>query len=244
MEIRLSDRIMDRKERDRLILKYTPLVKNIVSRMTAKLPIDYSDKEAFINVGMIGLMGALDKYDDTRNVQFETFAKFRIRGAVLDELRAGDWVPRSVRDKDSKLEKAFFILQKQLGRPPDDEEVAEHLGIDLDEYFRLLDDAKHVGVISVEDLPPDYLENVDNQGALKVINKQDPYEIFATGELREGLKSAIDQLPKKERLVVALYYYEECTMKEIGKILELTESRVCQLHSQAMLRLRGAVKHL
>jgi RNA polymerase sigma factor for flagellar operon FliA len=235
---------MNRKERDRLILKYTPLVKNIVSRMTAKLPIDQADKESFINVGMIGLMGALDKYDQTRNVQFETFAKFRIRGAVLDELRAGDWVPRSVRDKDNKLEKAFYALQKELGRPPDEEEVAAHLGIDLDEYFRLLDDTKYVGVISVEDLPPDYLENYDKQGVIKYIERQDPFEIFATEELRDGLRNAIDNLPKKERLVVSLYYYDECTMKEIGKILELTESRVCQLHSQAMLRLRGAVKNL
>ncbi|HON24229.1 MAG TPA: sigma-70 family RNA polymerase sigma factor, partial [Syntrophales bacterium] len=129
---------MDKKKRDELILRFAPLVKSIVTRMTAKLPIDGADKEALINVGIIGLMGALEKFDESRNVQFETYAKFRIRGAVLDELRLNDWVPRSVRDKDDKLVKAYHELEKKLGRAPTEEEAAAHLGVEMDEYYRLL----------------------------------------------------------------------------------------------------------
>jgi RNA polymerase sigma factor FliA len=124
---------MNKKERDELIIKYSPLVKNVVGRLTYKLPIDASDREGLVNVGIIGLMEALDKFDSTRNVQFETYARFRIRGAVLDELRSRDWVPRSVRHKDSKLEKAFHALKKSLGRPPTEEEVADYLGITLEQ---------------------------------------------------------------------------------------------------------------
>ncbi|HOG16762.1 MAG: RNA polymerase sigma factor FliA [Syntrophaceae bacterium PtaU1.Bin231] len=235
---------MDKATRDQLILKYAPLVKYTVGRITAKLPIPPADREDLVHVGIIGLISALEKFDPSRNVQFETYARFRIRGAVLDELRARDWVPRSVRNKDDRIEEAFTRLRKDLGRPPGDGEVADCLGVSVEEYYKMLDEAKFVTIVSAEDLPPDFLEHFSRQDVMEEVDRGNPLQLLANGELRERLKEAIDDLPDKERLVLSLYYYEELTMKEIGKVLKLTESRVCQLHSQATLRLRGAVKDL
>ena len=148
---------VDKSKRDEMIMKYAPLVKNIVGRLAARLPIDAADKEDLVNVGIMGLMTALDKFDKTRNVQFETYASFRIRGAVLDELRTKDWVPRATRSKDNKLESAIFALRKRLGRAPGEEEIARHLSISLEDYYKLLDEARCVSLISTENLPPDYL---------------------------------------------------------------------------------------
>lgn len=233
---------MDRQTRDELIMKYAPLVKNVVGRLTFKLPIDKADREDLLQVGIMGLMEALDKFDRGRNVQFETYASFRIRGAVLDELRLRDRVPRSVRQKDSKLEHAFSALKKALGRPPSGDEVADYLGISLEQYFKLLDDTKSIPLISNEDLTPDYIELHAASEVLEAIDHGNPLDCFTRAEVRARLKQTIDGLPEKEKLVVSLYYYDEMTMKEIGKILGLTESRVCQLHTQAILRLRGTMK--
>jgi len=223
-------------------MQYAPLVKNIVGRLAAKLPIDVADKEDLINVGIMGLMSALEKYDKTRNVQFETYASFRIRGAVLDELRAKDWVPRATRSKDNKIESAMNALKKTLGRMPDETEIAAQLGISLDEYFTLLDEARCVSMISTEDLPPDYLEKYGREDVMAEINEGNPLTLLVDMEFKDKLKQAIDQLPPREKLVLSLYYYEELTMKEAGRVMELTESRVCQLHAQAVLRLRSIVK--
>jgi RNA polymerase sigma factor for flagellar operon FliA len=235
---------MAKRERDKLIMKHAPLVKCVVGRMTSKLPIDASDREGLVNVGIIGLMEALEKFDNTRNVQFETYARFRIRGAVLDELRARDWVPRSVRCKDSKLEKAFHTLKKSLGCPPTEEEVANYLGMTLEQYFKLLDDAKGIPLISKEDLTPDYIEAHSILDVVEAVECGNPLDAFVGKELKTRLKDTIDDLPAKEKLVMSLYYYDEMTMKEIGMILDLTESRVCQLHTQAILHLRSILKDL
>jgi RNA polymerase sigma factor for flagellar operon FliA len=232
---------VDKKKRDDMIMQYAPLVKNIVGRLAAKLPIDSADKEDLINVGIMGLMSALDKFDKTRNVQFETYASFRIRGAVLDELRAKDWVPRATRSKDNKLENAMSSLKKILGRSPNEDEIAEYLGIPLDDYFKLLDEAKCVPLISTEDLPPDYMERYSREDIMEEISEGSPLNLLVNMEIKNKLKNAIDQLPEKERLVLSLYYYEELTMKEAGRVMDLTESRVCQLHAQAVLRLRSMV---
>ncbi len=234
--------IVDKKKREELIMQYAPLVKNIVGRLAAKLPIDLSDKEDLINVGIMGLMSALDKFDKSRNVQFETYASFRIRGAVLDELRAKDWVSRATRSKDSKLEGAIGALKKQLGRAPNEDEIARQLDISLEEYFKLLDEAKCIPLISTEDLPPDYLERNSREDIMEEIRAGSPLNLLVNMEIKEKLKNAIDELPEKERLVLSLYYYEELTMKEAGRVMDLTESRVCQLHAQAVLRLRSMVK--
>ncbi len=234
--------IVDKKKREELIMKYAPLVKNIVGRMAAKLPIDLADKEDLVNVGIMGLMSALEKFDKSRNVQFETYASFRIRGAVLDELRAKDWVSRATRSKDNKLEGAIGALKKQLGRAPSEDEIAQQLDISLEDYFKLLDDAKCIPLISTEDLPPDYLERNSREDIMEEISAGSPLNLLVSMEIKDKLKNAIDELPEKERLVLSLYYYEELTMKEAGRVMDLTESRVCQLHAQAVLRLRSIVK--
>ena len=225
-------------------MKYAPLVKNVVGRITSRLPLNAADREDLVHVGIIGLMTALEKFDKTRNVQFETYARFRIRGAVLDELRARDWVPRSIRSKDNKLEEAFTALKRSLKRAPDDFEVARYLNVSLDEYFKMLEDARYLSIISREDLSPEYLENIDHYEMLAAIEQGNALEQMAKGETRELLKKSIENLPVKERMVLSLYYSEELNMKEIGKVLALTESRVCQLHSQAILRLRSTMKEL
>ncbi|MHB8910349.1 MAG: sigma-70 family RNA polymerase sigma factor [Syntrophales bacterium] len=235
---------MDKKRRDELILQYAPLVKNVVSRVTVKLPLNAMDKEEMTSVGIIGLMSAIEKYDKKRNVKFETYARFRIRGAVLDELRARDWVPRSSRDKDNRLERAFASLKRSLGRPPREEEAAAYLGVSLEEYYKLLDDAQRVSLISSEDLPPDYLDNCLQNTVLALMDHGNPLNLLSSAELKNQLKRAIDELPPKERMVLSLYYYDELTMKEIGRVMELTESRVCQLHSQAIIRLRAVIKEI
>jgi RNA polymerase sigma factor for flagellar operon FliA len=241
---RRDDLVMDRKKRDEFIMKYAPLVKNIVERISARLPSHLNVKEDLINVGVIGLISSIEKFDKKRNVKFETYASFRIRGAVLDELRARDWMPRSTRNKHSKLEESFSSLQKLLGRPPDEEEMCRYLNISLEKYHKVLDEAKGITLLSSEDLPPDYRENYKNYDFLEDIEHKNPFLFLATNELKGILKKAIDALPEKERLVLSLYYYEELTMKEIGRVVNLTESRVCQLHTQAILRLRGSLKEL
>jgi RNA polymerase sigma factor for flagellar operon FliA len=235
---------VDKKERDHLIMKYAPLVKSIVGRMAYRLPIDAADREDLVNVGIIGLMEALEKFNADRNVQFETFARFRIRGAILDELRSRDWIPRSVRQKDHKLSSTLHLLKKKLGRPPEENEVAEFLKLTLEQYYKMLDEAKNVHIISQEDLTPDYIETHRVTDVMEAVHHGNPFELFAGKELKDQLKRTIEELPTKEKLVISLYYYDEMTMKEIGRILDLTESRVCQLHTQATLRLRGAVQSL
>ncbi len=231
---------MTRNRRDEQILQYAPLVKQVVNRMTARMPHSV-DRDALLQAGVIGLMAALEKFDEAKNVRFETYAKIRIRGAVLDEMRAADRVPRSVRSKDTRIDKALASLQKRLGRPPDEQEVADHLGIPLDEYFDLLDEARPVKVISTEDLPPDFLERYGCGKLQEEVDHGNPLSLLENEELKERLKKAIDALPGKERTVLALYYYEELNLKEIGRVLNLTESRICQIHTQAVLRLRGAL---
>lgn len=235
---------VDKKEREALVLTYLPLVKVVVGRMASKLPIDAGDKEDLINVGIIGLMSAIEKFDRERNVRFETYAGIRIRGAVLDELRARDWVPRMVRSKDHEIEKAVTALQKRLGRAPEDHEIAEHMGLSIEEYFKLLDESRCISFISSEELPGDYLDHYSSADVMREVDQRNALDLITDQEFKMQLKDAIERLPPKERLVLTLYYYEELTMKEVGKVLDLTESRVCQLHSQAVLRLRANVKKL
>jgi len=163
---------------------------------------------------------------------------------VLDELEVEGLLSRSTRNKGARLEDAFRHLQKELGRPPDDEEVAEHLGVSLDEYFELLDDAKSVSLLSSEDIPPEYWECHGCHDGINGTVQENPHTNLLNSEIRDIMKRAVDDLPEKERLVLSLYYYEEMTMKEIGQVMSLTESRVCQLHSRAVLRLRGRLKDL
>lgn len=239
----LSAGMTDKPCREDKILKYVPLVKNIVERIAMKLP-SHIDKEDLVNVGIIGLMSALERFDESRNIRFETFARFRIRGAILDELRARDTISRSARNKDAKLESAFATLQLELGRVPNEEEVSAHLGISLEQYYKLLEEARGIYVLSTDDLPPDYYEKHMHHDVLEKIDQGDPLSLLTRFEMKDILKTTIESLPEKERLVLSLYYYEELTFKEIGEVLELTESRICQIHSQSIFKLRGVLKTL
>lgn len=233
--------IADKKKRDELIIKYAPFVKNIVERIALRLP-NHVNKDDLISVGIIGLISALRKFDETRNVPFATYARLRIRGAVLDELRSRDDVPRSARNKAAKLEEAFAALQGKLRRHPTDEEVSDFLGMSVDEYYKLLDEARGVCILSTDNLCPNYCEKYGTYDVLEKIDQNNPFSVLAHNELKEILKHAIDSLPKKEKLVLQLYYYEELTLKEIGIVMKLSESRICQIHSQVILKLKSILK--
>jgi RNA polymerase sigma factor for flagellar operon FliA len=162
----------------------------------------------------------------------------------LDELRSRDTVSRSARAKNAKLESAYTTLQKKLGRSPAEEEVSGYLDISLEEYHDLFDESKGISILNADDLPPDYCEKYARCDVLEKIDQGNPFSLITRNELKEILKNAIDSLPEKEKLVLSLYYYEEMTLKEIGLILELTESRICQIHSKSILKLRGTLKAL
>lgn len=233
---------LDQARRDDLILTYTPLIKYIASRLASRLPPQVAVDD-LISCGIVGLIDAINKFDPAKNVQFKTYAEFRIKGAMLDELRALDWVPRSVRRKITELEKACGELEAKLGRPPEDEEVATALGVGLGEYHRLLDETKAVTFLDIDYLrqkAPDEIEG--DVAEVFARDDRDPFTALNLGETRNLLARAINELPEKEKLTVALYYQEELTMKEIGEVLGYTESRISQMHSKAMLRLRAKLK--
>lgn len=234
---------ISRSERDQLIIRYAPWVKFIALRMAAKLP-SHIQAEDLISAGVIGLIDALDKFNPTREVQFKTYAQIRIQGAMKDELRALDWASRSMRQKVKRLEHAYATLEQEFGRPPSSEEVASSLGVEMDAFEEMLDDVKGTSLISLEDLgqgPPSE-DKSDLLEALLTRQDQDPLEVLNLHDLKKALTLTIAELPEKERLVLSLYYFEELTMKEVGKVLSLTESRISQLHTQAVLRLRGKLK--
>jgi RNA polymerase sigma factor for flagellar operon FliA len=230
-------------ERDQLIIQYAPWVKFIALRMASKLPA-HIQAEDLISAGIIGLIDALDKFNPAREVQFKTYAQIRIQGAMKDELRALDWASRSMRQKVRRLEQAYATLEQEFGRPPSSEEVANSLGIEMGEFEELLDDAKGTALVSLEELGqgPASEDKSNLLEALLTREDQDPLEMLNLQDLKKALALAIADLPEKERLVLSLYYFEELTMKEVGKVLSLTESRISQLHTQAVLRLRGKLK--
>jgi RNA polymerase sigma factor for flagellar operon FliA len=192
-----------------------------------------------ISSGLMGLLDALDKFEPGR-VKLKTYAEIRIRGAIFDELRAVDWVPRSTKKKAGRLKSAHLELEKQLGRPPEDEEVVKSLGITLDEYYKMLYETCSAVAVRLEDFR-DGGSSGDGLNVLECIpdrNSKDPLSLLEESDIKEALAGLIEELPEKEKLILSLYYWEELTMREIGKTLDLTESRVCQLHGQALLRLK------
>ncbi|MFP3983025.1 MAG: FliA/WhiG family RNA polymerase sigma factor [Desulfurivibrionaceae bacterium] len=229
--------------RNELILKYTPMIKYIAQRLISRLPPQVSIDD-LISSGIIGLITALEKFDASKNVQFKTYAEFRIKGAMLDELRALDWVPRSIRRKITDLEKTYSALEKRLGRPAKDEEVAEELNISLDDFYKMLNETKSVTFIDLDLLQHKTTNSAGNGDLTEDLlsTSNDPFSNIALAQIRDLLAQAIEQLPEKERLTVSLYYHEQLTMKEIGDVLGYTESRISQMHSKAMLRLRSRLK--
>lgn len=245
-----SDPFMEGKtlspmEREEVILKYSPLIKYLASRLSLRLPPHISVDD-LISSGVIGLMDAIDKFDPSKNIKFKTYAEFRIRGAMLDELRAQDWVPRSVRKKMTELEKTYSKLEKELGRAAEDEEVAASLGISMDEFYSLLEETKGVTFLDIEMIKKRLNDsNEDDLFDLIADDKEnDPFHTINLKELKEMLVKAIEALPEKERLVITLYYYEELTMREIGEIMGYTESRISQMHINAIIRIRSYIANM
>jgi RNA polymerase sigma factor for flagellar operon FliA len=229
----------DQKARDSLINQYAYLVKITAGRVVTSLPPNV-DRDDLVSAGVVGLIKAVDQFDVTRQVKFETYAIALIRGAILEMLREEDWVPRSVRERVKNLERTYLRLEMQFGRPATEEEVAEALEIDLDALHSLLADTGRATLLSLDDV----IVGSDGNERIHladVINDESasPSSEIEGQEMRRSLGMAIDRLPERERLVIALYYYEGLTFKEIGKVLTVSESRVYQLHTQAVLRLRG-----
>lgn len=233
----------DFTRRDRLIVEYAPLVKYIANRIAMRLP-PHIDVDDLINSGILGLIDAIEKFDPSREVKFKTYAEIRIKGAILDELRAMDWIPRSIRKVINRLVDAYHVLEQQLGRPAKDEEIAELLGLKMEEFYKLLKQSAGVPLISL-DVLVDYDERRRNvMSCLEDPKSVNGFGIMGLGEVKDAVAKSIDDLPEKEKQVISLYYYDELTMKEIGKVLNLTESRVSQIHTKAVLRLRVRIKDL
>lgn len=226
------------RHREDLILKYAPLVKHIAERMALRLPPNVL-KEDLNSAGIVGLFNALEKFDPQKGVKFRTYAEHRIRGAMLDELRKMDWIPRSVREDIHRIEDAMKTLRTRLARDPEDTEVAEKLGLDLESYYRVIRRAQGVGLLSLDALA----EN----GSAGAITKEGsasstPYDELRIKEIKGTISKALKGLSEKERFVISLYYYDELTLKEIAAVLGLTESRISQIHSKAIILLRSRLR--
>ena len=228
--------------RDELIVSHLPMVKYLVGRIASQLPL-HLDRDDLMSAAIVGLITAAERFDPGRGVQFKTFVEQRIRGTIMDELRSQDWLTRSVREKFKRLEREFAVLEQKLGRNPTSEEVAGAMQMEMDDYFKLLEEVHFLSVVSLDDSWED--EDGSSFGLLDVLEdkgSENPQEQMMAREMVDVMAEAIDALPEKERIVITLYYYEEMNLKEIGAVLGLTESRICQLHSQAVVRLRSKMK--
>jgi len=232
----------DRESRDTLITRYSPLVKYVAGRVAVNLPKSV-DEGDLIGYGTLGLIDAIERFDPQRGVKFETYAIARIRGSMIDGLRSMDWVPVSVRHRNRNLEKVVKDLENQLGRSATDEEIAGVLGITAGEYNQRIQDMAGSAILSLEDVwgnpeegePPTRMAEIRDEKAI------DPLDEAEWNSRREALARAINRLPDREKLVITLYYFEGLTVKEIAYILKVSPSRVSQLHTKAVIRLRGAM---
>ncbi|HYJ44965.1 MAG TPA: FliA/WhiG family RNA polymerase sigma factor [Pyrinomonadaceae bacterium] len=228
-------------ERDALIESHLSLVKFVADRIAAKLPASV-ERDDLVSAGMIGLLDAVDKYDSSRGVMFKTYAEMRVRGAILDSLRDLDWAPRSMRRRAREIEAAYLQIEQNYNRPAKEEEVASLLGMSMPEFHRLLGDLRGLTVTGL-----DYEDDEDattRSRQIPIDPAETPLAQYEQTETRERLVAAIDRLPERERQVMALYYLEELNMKEVGAVLSITESRVSQVHTQAIIRLRAALSPL
>jgi RNA polymerase sigma factor FliA len=234
-------RTRDKGVRDRLILTYAPLVKYVAGRLGSGLPA-HVDEGDLVSYGLLGLIGAIERYDPARDIKFETYAIARIKGAIIDELRALDWVPRSVRSRAREIEKANSKLEHQFQRAPTDDEMATELSMTVEEFQEALLQISNSTVAALDELWTVSDASGDQVSLLDTLqdpDAPDPSEVMDATDMKDRVADAIARLPEREKLVVALYYYENLTLREIGEVLGVTESRVSQLHTKAVLRLRG-----
>jgi RNA polymerase sigma factor FliA len=234
----------DSGARERLVVAYSPLVKFVAGRLGAGLPSHVEDAD-LISYGLMGLIGSIERFEPERGIKFETFAMTRIRGAIIDELRSLDWVPRSVRSRAREIEGAQSKLEHELQRAPSDAELAAKVGISEEELQNSLLEIANSSVYALDELWSISDSSGDQVSLLDTISDpraDDPQESLASSEIKDALTEAISGLPEREQLVVALYYYENLTLREIGEVLGVTESRVSQLHTKAVMRLKSALQ--
>ena len=232
------------KAREQLVVAYSPLVKYVAGRMSSGLPAHVEEAD-LISYGLLGLINAIERFDLTREIKFETYAITRIKGAIIDELRALDWVPRSVRARAREIEKAHAKLEHQLHRTPTDEEMARELKISTAEFQEALVKISTSTVVALDELWAVSDSSGDAVSLLDTLqdpDAPDPEALLAQSEVKDRLADAIAALPEREKLVIALYYYENLTLREIGEVLGVTESRISQLHTKAVLRLKSRLQ--
>ena len=227
--------------RDRLIIQYSPLVKYVAGRVGVGLPQNVEQSD-LVSYGVFGLIDAIEKFDLDRGYKFETYAMNRIKGAILDELRSIDWVPRSVRSKARSLERAYAELEAQHHRAPTDDEVAEKLGVTEQQFQNTLSQISFVGVAALDEMLAggERGESV-TLGDTVADTNEGPMGVYEVEEMRQILADSINRMPEREKIVLTLYYYEGLTLAEIGRVLNVTESRVCQIHTKAVLQLRSRI---
>ena len=234
----------DEKARERLVIAYSPLVKYVAGRMSSGLP-SHVEESDLISYGLLGLISAIERFEPEREIKFETFAVTRIKGSIIDELRSLDWVPRSVRTKAREIERANAKLEHELHRAPTDKEMADALGTTLEDFQESLVRISNSSVVALDELWTVSDASGDQVSLLDTIQDPqalDPAMEMDTTEMKDRLADAIARLPEREKLVVALYYYENLTLREIGEVLGVTESRVSQLHTKAVLRLKSRLQ--
>jgi RNA polymerase sigma factor for flagellar operon FliA len=234
----------DKRAREQLVLAFSPLVKYVAGRMSSGLPAHVEESD-LISYGLLGLISAIERFDPGREIKFETFAMTRIKGSIIDELRSLDWVPRSVRAKAREIERANSKLEHQLHRAPTDQEVADELGMQMEEFQDALTRISNSSVIALDELWTLSDSSGDQVSLLDTIQDPDavdPAQAMDVTETKDRLAESIARLPEREKLVIALYYYENLTLREIGEVLGVTESRVSQLHTKAVLRLKSALQ--
>ena len=227
--------------REKLILHYAPLVKYVAGRVGVGLPPNIEQAD-LVSYGIFGLIDAIEKFDVNRAIKFETYAISRIKGAIIDELRSIDWIPRSIRSKAREVERAYAALEARLHRTPTEPEVAAELGIKLDELHAIFGQVSFVNVVALDELLNVNGEKGDKVSLVDTLEDtkaEDPVRVFESQETKHLLARAINMLPEREKIVVTLYYYEGLTLAEIGQVLGVTESRICQMHTKAVLQLRA-----
>lgn len=234
---------MDDAQRSALIVEYAPLVKLLANRLAMRVPPSVS-LDDLTSAGIMGLLDAVDRFDPSREVQFKTYAEFRIRGAMLDELRNLDWVPRSTRKKIHDMEKAIVAVEARSNGPADDEEIAEEMGVDLDTFYTILNMARGIELLSLDGHIKDDSNSSDSKRSFKSLiqGNDDPTHHVMCSELKEVIAGAIRALSRKEQMVISLYYYDELTLREIGDVMGLTESRISQIHTKAIVKLRAKLR--
>lgn len=228
------------EDRERLILEHLPQVRLIARRIHERLP-ESVNLDDLVSTGTLGLIAAIDRFDPSHNVKLKTYAEYKIRGAILDSLRGLDWAPRQQRKRSKQIEAAICAAEQRLHRAPSEEEVAKELGVSIEEYHEWLVDIRGVNIGSLETVSPEG----DGRSLLKYISDEEenwPSRLLERSELQRLLADAIEKMPSAERTVISLYYHEELTLREISKIVNLHESRISQLKSQAILRLRAYIQ--